>query len=210
MGRSLSGYQKGIVKRYYEHKDTIQANKLSEIVSDLWLAEDGPTKSKLWKRAEQILTSAGIKKSEVRPIVGKRDIKALGALVQQVDAGSAPKQPEGAEGTGGEAPEQTGPMWKADGDTRTVQDVIKQKAEQHGFDSLEEENLKRALKAFRKKLKALKLEDESRLGNRYVTYGRESNITGIQPPNQYPPEVWAKLVELGRLKKAGQGTFALP
>ena len=75
---------------------------------------------------------------------------------------------------------------------------------------LEEPNLKRALKAFRRKLKALRRDDESRLGNRYVTGGRTSNIAGITPPNEYPMAVWNKLVELGRLKKGGQGTFELP
>ncbi len=32
-------YQKGIIKRYYEHRDTIALNALAEIVSDLYLAE---------------------------------------------------------------------------------------------------------------------------------------------------------------------------
>ncbi|MCC6680115.1 MAG: hypothetical protein IT445_04340 [Phycisphaeraceae bacterium] len=83
-------------------------------------------------------------------------------------------------------------------------------AAESGRDSLDEPNLKRALKAFRKKLKLMRLEDESRLGNRYTTSGRTSNITAITPPHDYPPAVWQKLVELGRLKNAGQGTYQLP
>lgn len=209
MGRSLSGYQKGIVKRYYEHKETIQANRLSEIVSELWLAEDSAGKSKLWKRAEQILKNAGVKTSTVRQVVGRRDEKMLAELVQQVDAGNAPRQTEGEGQEGGAADLAPRPV-EAPGDRRTVADVVAARAAAKGYDSLEEENLKRALRAFRKKLKALKLEDESRLGNRYVTYGRESNITGIQPPNEFPMTVWNHLADLGRLKRGQKGTFALP
>ena len=85
-----------------------------------------------------------------------------------------------------------------------------EKAAEGGYDSLEEPNLKRALRAFRKKLKTIRRDDESRLGNRYVTSGRSSGITGITPPKEYPMEVWNKLADLGRLKRAGQGTFELP
>jgi len=37
-GQYLTPHQKGIVKRYYEHKDTLATQKLGEIVSDLFLA----------------------------------------------------------------------------------------------------------------------------------------------------------------------------
>ena len=70
--------------------------------------------------------------------------------------------------------------------------------------------LRKALKAFRKKLKTIRRDDESKLGSKYVTYGRASGITAIEPPREYPPAVWAKLVELKRLCKAGQGTYELP
>ncbi len=207
MARNLSEYQKGIVKRYYEHRETIQSTKLSEIVSDLWLADTSSAKAKLWKRAEQILTRAGVKQSTVRQIVGRRDEKALAKMASQVDAGSAPQEAaEQDAGRSDAAPAAPAPP----GDARTVDQLLSQRAADRGYDSLDEENLKRALRAFRKKLKAMKLEDESRLGNRYVTYGRESSITGIQPPNEYPPAVWNRLTEQGRLRKTGQGTFALP
>lgn len=71
------------------------------------------------------------------------------------------------------------------------------------------ETLKRALKAFRKRLKLTKLDDESRLGNRYVTGGRSSNIVAIQPPREYPPSVWAALVAQGKLRDTGQGFYEL-
>jgi hypothetical protein len=70
------------------------------------------------------------------------------------------------------------------------------------------EELKAALKAFKKRLKLTRLDDESRLGGGALT-GRASNIVAISPPNQYPPEVWEELVRQGKLRKMGHGTYGL-
>jgi hypothetical protein len=71
------------------------------------------------------------------------------------------------------------------------------------------EELKRALKAFKKRLKMTKLDDESRLGYGPMSGGGGSVIVAITPPNQYPRSVWEALVEQGKLKHAGQGTYEL-
>ncbi|MGE5293451.1 MAG: hypothetical protein ACM3VT_01350, partial [Solirubrobacterales bacterium] len=69
--------------------------------------------------------------------------------------------------------------------------------------------LKQAMKAFKKRLKLTRLDDESGLGGHRLSGGRSSGIVAIQPPNQYPREVWEKLVEQGRLRRAGAGMHEL-
>jgi hypothetical protein len=69
--------------------------------------------------------------------------------------------------------------------------------------------LKGALKAFKKRLKLTQLDEESSLGGGPFSSGRDSGIVGIQPPNQYPREVWDKLVEMGKLRNAGGGLYGL-
>lgn len=69
--------------------------------------------------------------------------------------------------------------------------------------------LKQAMKAFKKRLKLTRLDDESGLGGRRLSSGRDSGIVGIQPPSQYPREVWDKLVEQGRLRRVGPGLYQL-
>lgn len=197
--------QKKIIERYYEHHDTIQSDKLSQIVSDIWLAEAGTNTTKLWGKAQIALMRMGVDANRVAQVVGKRDVEALAALVKEVDATGAKPQPA-EEGRG--IPKAPGAI--PVNDTRTVKQMQAEKAAEGGFDSLDRENLKRALKAFRKKLKNMRRDDESRLGNRYTTYGKQSGIAAITPPNQYPTAVWEKLVEEGRLKKGGQGTYELP
>lgn len=71
------------------------------------------------------------------------------------------------------------------------------------------DELRSALKAFKKRLKLTKLDDESRLGKRALTGGGSSGIVAVQPPRQYPKAVWDELVKQGRLKYAGQGLYEL-
>ena len=66
-----------------------------------------------------------------------------------------------------------------------------------------------ALKVFKKRLKAMRLDDESRLGGHGMTTGRDSSIVGITPPNAYPREVWDELVRQGRLRKSRDGLYEL-
>lgn len=70
-------------------------------------------------------------------------------------------------------------------------------------------DLKAALKAFKKKLKVTRLDAESRLNYRPTSAGRDSGIVAIMPPAQFAQAVWDELVKQGRLKKAGQGMYEL-
>jgi hypothetical protein len=71
------------------------------------------------------------------------------------------------------------------------------------------EELQRALKAFKKRLKLTKLDSESKLGYGPMTGGRPSGIVAITPPDQYPRSVWEALAAAGRLKKASHGMYEL-
>ncbi len=71
------------------------------------------------------------------------------------------------------------------------------------------EELKKAYKAFKKRLKLIRLDEESKLGGGPMSSGRRSEIVAIMPPGQFPPAVWEELVRQGKLKKAGHGTYEL-
>ena len=68
--------------------------------------------------------------------------------------------------------------------------------------------LKQAMKAFKKRLKLTQLDEDSSLGGGPFS-GRKSQIVAIQAPNQYPRQVWEKLVEMGKLRRAGGGLYEL-
>ena len=69
--------------------------------------------------------------------------------------------------------------------------------------------LKRALKAFRKRLKVTVLDAESSVAGGPMSAGRESHIVGIVPPERYPREVWDHLARQKRLSDRGKGTYEL-
>ena len=69
--------------------------------------------------------------------------------------------------------------------------------------------LKKAVKAFRKRLKLGRLDEESRIGGAF-SKGERSGIMGIEPPDSYGRDVWAELVRDGRLIDVGHGVLELP
>lgn len=71
------------------------------------------------------------------------------------------------------------------------------------------DQIKAAFKAFKRKLKLARLDEESSLGGRGLTGGRKSGIAGIMPPPDHPTEVWELLVQQGKLRKMGRGTYGL-
>mgnify|MGYP001479781260 CR=1 FL=1 len=74
----------------------------------------------------------------------------------------------------------------------------------------DKDELEKALKAFRKRLKVMRLAEESKLGGRQLTGGRKSEIDAIMPPHEFPNEIWQALAREGKLKALGQGFYALP
>lgn len=77
MGRDFTPYQRGIVNRYYEHKTTIHATKLGEIVSDISIETDAKKLEKMWKSAAEYLGKCGVEPGTVQAIAGPRDVKLL-------------------------------------------------------------------------------------------------------------------------------------
>lgn len=68
-----------------------------------------------------------------------------------------------------------------------------------------DEELKKAFKAFKKRIKLTRLDDESGLS----PGSKKSTIQGITPPAGHPPGVWEELVAAKRLRREGGGTYSL-
>ena len=77
------------------------------------------------------------------------------------------------------------------------------------IDGPSQDELRRAMKAFKKRLKLSRLDAESGLGRGAMTGGNRSGIISIIPPHQYPKAVWDELVRRGRLKYIGQGLYEI-
>ncbi len=71
------------------------------------------------------------------------------------------------------------------------------------------EELRLAMKAFRKRLKLTRLDDESRMGYGPTSSGQKSGIVAITPPNQFSQDVWLELAKQGKLKRDRGGLYSL-
>lgn len=75
---------------------------------------------------------------------------------------------------------------------------------------IDEQTLASAMKAFRKRLKLTRLDDESQINSRNpLSKGAGSQIRSIQPPNDWPREVWDALAQRGKLRYTGRGFYEL-
>ncbi len=94
-GQHLSSYQRGIVRRFYQHHETIVVRRLSEGVSDLALAMaegDGEAAKKkqdrLWKKLEtelrKLRLDPPLSDRDFEETVGRRDLEKTGALIHSL------------------------------------------------------------------------------------------------------------------------------
>jgi hypothetical protein len=79
----FSKHQQGIIKRYYDNLDKIQVQKLSELVTELFLAE-GKKREKLWKTAGAAMERLEIPKERIDHLVARQDAALLAKLVQEL------------------------------------------------------------------------------------------------------------------------------
>jgi hypothetical protein len=71
------------------------------------------------------------------------------------------------------------------------------------------EELRLAMKAFRKRLKLTRLDDESGMGYGPMSSGQKSGIVAIRPPDQFPKAIWQELAKQGKLKHDRGGLYSL-
>jgi hypothetical protein len=79
--QDFTPYQQGIIKRFYEHRDTLALQKLGELVSDLYVATSEAKISRAWKSVHKQLLAAGVHAHQAHNIVSDRDLGALAKLL---------------------------------------------------------------------------------------------------------------------------------
>lgn len=70
--------QKKIIHRYYDHQQTIMLQKLSELVSELYLTESETKRGRLWQRAAAAMRNLRVPETLAAHIVasGKPELLA--------------------------------------------------------------------------------------------------------------------------------------
>jgi hypothetical protein len=80
----LSPHQLKIINRYYQNWDSIKLQQLSELATELYLAE-GKKRERLWKRVEDLLRKMEFPESRIAHLMEKRDPSLVVGILQELE-----------------------------------------------------------------------------------------------------------------------------
>ena len=77
-----SDQQKKVIGRYYDRRTEIMLTKLQELVTELYLAEEGLHRERVWERARRAMTNLKVPPALIDHILSRRDPVILAKNVQ--------------------------------------------------------------------------------------------------------------------------------
>ena len=75
-------YQEKIIKRYYENRSDLMQQKLSELVTDLYLAE-GKKRTQVWKRITTALENLKVPTAQIEALVAADNPAQLAKFLEK-------------------------------------------------------------------------------------------------------------------------------
>ena len=155
-----------------------------------------------WGALHKLLLKAKHDPQALMQIVGARDLAAMrravarakGEAVEEPAAGAAHGAVTGADAACGAAGGATGVAAASAGSAAA---------------RIEESTLHDALRLFRKRLKLMQLDADSKLGHGPTSGTGQHRIQSMVPPRDYPVAVWDALARAGKLRREGDGFYSL-
>ncbi len=83
--QDFTPHQQKIIKRYYNNLDTIQLQRLSELVGELYLAE-GKKKQRVWKAAAEAMLKLGIPQARVDHLLAQAKPELIAEVVKELES----------------------------------------------------------------------------------------------------------------------------
>lgn len=80
-------YQQKIIKRYYQNFDAIKFQRLSELATELYLAE-GKKRDRLWSQVEGSLRKLEFPESRIAHLMQKRDPALVVGILKELEGRS--------------------------------------------------------------------------------------------------------------------------
>jgi len=85
--KEYSQYQKSVISGYYNNLDTIMLGKLSELVTELYLADTKTKKDRLWQRAQKAMVKLKVPPAIIDHIMKQQDVEVLAKNLQDWQSG---------------------------------------------------------------------------------------------------------------------------
>lgn len=93
MKKDLTPHQQKIVSRYYNNRDQIDDQRLSELVTSIYLAKAGSKQiEKLWASAGETMERLKIPAGRVAHVMEKRDPAVLAEVVKELQTGALKRE----------------------------------------------------------------------------------------------------------------------
>lgn len=80
----FSPHQQKIIKRYYRNFDAIKHQRLSELTTELYLA-DGKKCERLWKQVGETLAALEFPASRIEHLLQKRDPALMPGILKELE-----------------------------------------------------------------------------------------------------------------------------
>lgn len=76
-------YQEKLIKRYYENMPDLMRQKLSELTTEIFLADSPKKRATLWKRVGQALKNLKVADDKIDALIAKDDPAALATFIEK-------------------------------------------------------------------------------------------------------------------------------
>jgi len=93
-----SDYQKKVIKRFYDNRDSNDEQKFAELVTNLYLST-GKKQAKLWEQAEAYLVRLRVPPSRISHVLQSRDPALLAEIAHEIEKGTLKRVPPPPPGT---------------------------------------------------------------------------------------------------------------
>ena len=147
-----------------------------------------------WGAMHKLLLKAKVDPQALMRIVGARDVAELKRAVARAKGEEVPEA-AGEGGAGGGGADSTGAGASAS-------------SAAHAPD-IELPVLQDALRMFRKRLKLMQLDADSKIGHGPMSGTGQHRIQSMVPPRDFPIAVWEALARMGKLRREGDGFYSL-
>jgi hypothetical protein len=87
-----SEYQKKVIRRFYENRESGDEQRLAELVTNLYLS-DGKKREKLWTQAEETMLRLRVPKTRVTHLMKTKDPALIAEVVKELEAGTLKREP---------------------------------------------------------------------------------------------------------------------
>lgn len=89
--RNYSDYQKKIISRFYDNREQMDEQRLSELVANLYLST-GKKRANFWTTAKEAMTRLEVPQSRIDHVVKSDDPALLAEVVQDITNGKIPRK----------------------------------------------------------------------------------------------------------------------